>query len=261
MIFPFSLFEYIIAFSFGTIIGSFLNVVIYRVPAGISIIKPASHCPNCQRSIKPYENIPIISYLFLKAKCAGCQTAISPKYLFIEALTGLSAIGMVFNFGWNWDAMIYFIMTAVLISLTAIDFATYRLPNSITLTGAILAMILTLIFRRDFFIPMLLGGLTGLGLLILMGLMGSLLFRKASLGMGDIKLAGMIGLFLGPARTVGMYFIGVLLGAVVGGVVLVIGKKKWGQKIPFGPYLAGGAITALLFGREMWDWYMRMVIP
>ncbi len=168
---------------------------------------------------------------------------------------------MILKFGWNWDALIYFVMTAILISLSAIDFATYRLPNSITLTGAVFAIILTAIFRRDFLLPMLLGGITGLGLLIFMGLLGSLLFRKASLGMGDIKLAGMIGLYLGPARTVGMYFIGVLLGAIVGAVVLTIGKKKWGQKIPFGPYLAGGALISLLYGKEIWKWYMGMVIP
>jgi leader peptidase (prepilin peptidase)/N-methyltransferase len=260
MNFPFELFEYSVAFMFGAIIGSFLNVIIYRVPAGISIVKPASHCPNCDRLIKPYENIPILSYILLRAKCAGCKTSISLKYPFIEALTGLSAVGLVLNFGWNWDALIFFTMTAILIALSAIDFATYRLPNAITLTGAIAAVILTVIFKRDYLVLMLLGGLTGLSLLMLMGLIGSLLFRKPSLGMGDIKLAGMIGLFLGPARTVGMFFLGVFLGAIVGGLVLIMGTKKMGQKIPFGPYLAAGAVLALIYGKELWECYMGIVI-
>ena len=261
MIYPGEYFQSIVVFIFGTAIGSFLNVVIYRIPAGISIVLPASHCPNCKRPVRPHENIPLISFLLLRGKCAGCNATISIKYPLIEGLMGLLAVVMFVRFGWSWEMLIYSILSALLLALSAIDLATYRLPNSITLTGAIIAVLLTVVLRRDFFISMLLGGLTGLGLLIFMGFIGNLLFRKASLGMGDIKLAGMIGLFIGPAATVGMFFLGVFLGALFGGGVLLSGNKKWGQKIPFGPYLAGGAVLALIFGSELWDLYMSVVIP
>jgi len=250
------LLEYTVVFALGSVIGSFLNVVIHRVPAGMSIIRPPSHCPHCKRPVKPHENIPIISYLLLRGRCAGCRKPISIQYPIIEALTGLFAVILLLRFGWTWQNLIYFVLAALLIALSAIDFKTFRLPNTITLSGAVLAVALTLAFRRNFILSMLLGGVIGFGLLWFMWLIGRLLFRRESLGMGDIKLAAMMGLFLGPGRTAGMFILGVFVGALVGGGLILLGNRNWGQKIPFGPYLAVGAVISLIWGDALWKWYM-----
>jgi len=170
------------------------------------------------------------------------------------------AMLLLSKFGWSLDLLFYGTLAAVLLSISVIDIASFRIPNPITLTGAILAVLMTIAFRRDHLLMTLLGGFTGLGALLFMWLIGSLLFRKETLGMGDIKLAGMMGLYLGPALTVGMFLIGVFLGALIGGALVVAGGKGWGQKIPFGPYLAAGAITALLWGSQLWNWYLGLVI-
>ena len=253
------LIEYIVIFLFGSVIGSFLNVVIYRVPAELSLISPPSHCPHCDRPIKAYENIPIFSYLFLMGKCAGCKAKISIQYPLIEAIMGGMLVLLLFYFNWSWDLLIYGVLAALLLSLSVIDFFTYRLPNAITLTGSILALILTVLFRRDFVGPMFFGALTGLGTLFLMGLLGKLIFRKNSLGLGDVKLAGMIGLFLGPAFTLGMFFLGSFLGAIFGIGMIITGNGRFSQRIPFGPYLSAGALISLIWGKDLWQWYWKII--
>ncbi len=257
----FEIIEYIAVFLFGTAIGSFLNVVIFRVPAGLSIIKPGSYCPKCKRPIKPYENIPILSYLFLSGRCAGCKSSISIRYPLIEFSMGVLAILMLAKFGWSWDLLIYSTLAALLLSLTMIDLDVYRLPNAITLTGSIFAVILTVAFRRPFLLDMVLGGIVGIGVLALQGLVGSLIVRvtrkkkTSALGLGDVKLAGMIGLFLGPGHTAGMFILGIFLATILSISFIMSGKRLWTQKIPFGPYLAGGALISLFFGKDLWAWY------
>lgn len=258
---PFSWLEYSVVFILGSAIGSFLNVVIYRVPIGESIISPGSHCPKCQRSIKPHENIPIISYIFLKGKCAGCGEGISLRYPAVEAGMAAIAVVLLVKIGWEWQYLFYGVLAAVLLALSVIDINTHRLPNSIVLTGSILAVVLTLLVWRGHLLDMALGGLMGLGLLGLMGLIGKFLFRKDTLGMGDIKLAGMAGLYLGPHLTAGMFILGVFTGAIAGVALIAIGGKKWGQRIPFGPYLALGCMISLLWGKELWRWYIMLLLP
>jgi len=250
--------EYVALFVLGTIIGSFLNVIIYRLPRGESLAFPSSHCPGCNRPIKPWENVPVLSFLFLRGKCAGCAEPISWRYPAIESLTGGLFALMLWKTGWSIELPIFLILVALLVALSAIDIATMRLPNVLTLSGAIIAVVLTLTLRTLFWFDMLLGGLIGFGLLYLMGLIGSLLFRKETLGLGDIKLAGMIGLFLGPAHTAGMYLIGIFIGGFVGGGLILVGGKKRGEKIPFGPYLATGAIVSLIWGENLWRWYIGL---
>jgi leader peptidase (prepilin peptidase)/N-methyltransferase len=252
--------EYLLVFVIGAALGSFLNVVIYRVPQGKSIVLPASHCPHCQRPIKAYENIPIASYIFLRGRCAGCSARISLQYPLVEAGMGLLAALLLARYGWRWELLLYGSMTAVLLSLSIIDIQTFRLPNKIVLTGAILAAALTLLFFRERWLSMILGGAVGLGLMVIMGLIGNLLFRKDTLGMGDIKLAGMMGLYLGPWHTAGMFILGVFIGAAVGSMMILLGGKKWGQRIPFGPYLAMGGLVSLCWGEAIWRWYLSLVI-
>lgn len=257
--------EYLLVFIIGCALGSFLNVVIYRVPKDKSIILPASYCPKCKRPIKPWENIPLLSYIIIGGKCVGCGERISLVYPAVEASMGLFAVVLLAHFGWGGDLLLYGAMTATLLALSVIDIQTFRLPNRIVLTGAIIAIVLTLLLpnERSFnerFLSMAFGGLVGLGLLGLMGLFGKLLFRKDTLGMGDVKLAGMMGLYLGPARTGGMFILGVFIGAIVGSAMIIAGGKKWGQRIPFGPYLALGGIISLLWGESLWRWYLSLVL-
>jgi len=253
--------EYVVVFIFGTAIGSFLNVVIYRVPLGKSIVRPGSSCPACNRPIRFYENIPILSYILLRGRCAGCGRRISLRYPAVEAGMGLIAVILFNRFGLSWDLLFYSAFGAVLLALSVIDIICFRLPNKIVLTGAIIAIVLTLLVRRDHLIMMIIGGLTGLGMLWIMGLIGRLLFRKDTLGMGDIKLAGMMGLYLGPYRTGGMFIIGVFIGAIAGVTMIALGGKKLGHLIPFGPYLALGGMIALLWGDILWHWYLSMLLP
>lgn len=252
--------EYLFVFFIGSAVGSFLNVVIYRVPRGESIVKPGSHCPQCNRSIKPWENIPVLSYIFLGGRCAGCRCHISARYPIIESVMGGLAVLLLFHFGWERDFLIFAVLTAVLLALSVIDIQTLRLPNSIVLTGAIIGIVLTIALKRDWWLDMIAGGAAGLGLLGLMGLIGTLLFRKPALGMGDIKLAGMIGLYLGPMRTMGMFVLGVFSAAIISGLLLLFARRKWDQKLPFGPYLALGAVVSLLWGEKLWAWYLALAI-
>jgi leader peptidase (prepilin peptidase) / N-methyltransferase len=252
--------EYIAVFIFGSMIGSFLNVVIYRLPRGESLAWPGSHCPHCNRAIKPWENIPILSFLALRGRCAGCKKAISWQYPLVEAVTGGLMALLLWKFGWSYELMIYGVMAALLVALSGIDIATMRLPNQLTLSGAIAAIVLTLVLRREEWLGMVLGSLTGLGLLGVMGLLGRLLFKKETLGMGDIKLAGMMGLYLGPAHTAGMFILGVFIGAIVGGSLMLVVRRGWGQKIPFGPYLAAGGLVSLIWGESIWLWYVRLAM-
>ncbi|MFH0766287.1 MAG: prepilin peptidase [Calditrichota bacterium] len=251
--------EYIAIFAIGSAIGSFLNVVIHRVPKGESIVSPPSHCPICGHRIKPYENIPILSYLLLRGKCSGCGKRISWRYPLVESLMGFMAIILLYQYGWSHNLIVFGVFSAFLISLSAIDIATFRLPNVLTYTGAIAGVALTIAFKRDYVWDMILGSLVGFGVLILMSLIGTLLFRKESLGVGDLKLGAMIGLYLGPAKTAGMFICGVFLGALIGGAMILFGGRKFGQKIPFGPYLAAGAIVSLFLGNILWRWYSGMV--
>ncbi len=170
------------------------------------------------------------------------------------------AILMLVHFGWSWNLLVFSTMSAVLLALSVIDIETFRLPNPIVLTGAIFGIVLTLALKREWWLDMVIGGLVGVVILGLMGLVGTLLFRKPALGMGDIKLAGMIGLYLGPWRTLGMFVLGVFSAAIISGILLLLTDKKWSQKIPFGPYLALGAIVSLLWGEKLWAWYWAIAI-
>ncbi len=252
--------EYLVLFILGTMAGSFLNVIIYRVPDGASIAFPASHCLHCGRPIKPWENIPVISYIFLRGKCKGCKVHISFQYPLVEISMGLLVAFMHFAFGFSWDFVIYSVLAGLLLALSVIDLKTYRLPDPITMTGAIMAVALTLLLRREFWLQMLLGGAVGVGVMGLQGLIGMLIMKSVAkkggtLGLGDVKFAGMIGLFLGPGRTGGMYIFAIFLGAIFGLTMIALGGRRFGQKIPFGPYIAAGALVSLVWGEHIWRWY------
>lgn len=260
------LIEYAALFVIGTGIGSFLNVLIYRIPRGESIVLPGSHCPRCKRQIKPHENIPLISYVLLKGKCKGCGWSIPIRYPIVEALMGLLASALLLKFGFSWNLVFYGVLAALLLALSVIDIQVRRLPNQLVLAGVTAAVGMTLLFRHNDIVAMISGGALGLGLLLFNWLVGKMLFRKEGVGMGDIKLAGMTGLFLKPVGTALMFVIAVFSAALYGIALVVFGKKEMLNRIAFGPFLSLGALMTLFLGEELligvqqlFHWYFSVL--
>lgn len=243
----------------GLIIGSFLNVVIYRVPRGESIVSPGSHCPACGHSLKPWELIPILSFLVQNGRCRECQAPISWRYPAVELLTGCLFF-LTSYLGWStaiYPAQLFLnlIFVAVLIALSFIDIDTFRLPDLLTLPLLALGIIGSLLIS---------GNPTGWeSVLSAMGagglfLMIALVYPQG-MGLGDVKLVAALGAFLGFPAIFFSIFVGSLIGALSGVFLLVTGKKSFQQQIPFGPYLATGAIISLLWGTQIFDWYWALV--
>ncbi len=258
--------NYIIVFIFGVVVGSFLNVCIYRIPRGLSIIIPSSRCPTCGNQIRFYDNIPIISYVFLKGRCRYCNSEISIRYPLVEALNAILYVLILYRFGYHslLPLLVYFLFVSSLIVITFIDFEFQIIPDRITLPGIPLSLIFgaTILpdpfFRYDFlgFKTSIVGLLSGGGIFYLIAITGKAMLRKDAMGGGDIKLMAVIGGVLGWKGVVLTTFIGSLIGSVIGIIVIVIKGRRWGVRIPFGPYLAFGAIVSLLMGQEIFFWYL-----
>ncbi|HXH69717.1 MAG TPA: prepilin peptidase [Pyrinomonadaceae bacterium] len=281
------LFAYIFIFIIGAAIGSFLNVVIHRVPNEKSIIFPNSACPNCKKSIKPYDNIPILSWLILSGKCRSCKTPISPRYLFVELLTGLLFLLVYWSVGFSVFLPVALIFTAAIVSLVFIDAEHMILPNVITYPLLIFALLIRLIFPllfganyfSDFknfplnqmqdssvwlvsLVGAILGALVGGGFLWLVGAIWKKLRGVDAMGLGDVKMMLAVGALLGWQLTLLSIFIGALTGAIIGIFVIARQKEKDFQtQIPFGIFLGIGSILSLLFGEQIIYWYMNNFLP
>ncbi|MBI4654853.1 MAG: prepilin peptidase [Nitrospirae bacterium] len=257
---------YIIVFIFGAIIGSFLNVCIYRIPKGLSIIKPSSYCPSCEKPIRFYDNIPIISYIGLRGRCRSCGSKVSINYLFVEFINAILYVAVVWKFGdYFLPYMLgYFLFVSSLIVITFIDFEYQIIPDRITLPGILISLILgsTVLpdpfFRSELlgFKPSLIGILAGGGVFYLVAVLGKAAFKKEAMGGGDIKMMAMVGGFLGWKGVLLTTFLGSLLGSIVGIILIAVKGKGFGSKIPFGPYLAIGSVLSLFFGQEFLMWYI-----
>ena len=247
------------AFVLGTIIGSFLNVCIYRIPAGKSIVSPPSSCPNCGHQIRWYQNIPILSYLFLGAKCASCKTKISLRYPAIEFLTGILFAAVLYDFGFSVATLVYWLFVAALVTITFIDLDHQIIPDVISLPGIIVG------FICSFFIPWLswvdssLGILLGGGILLSIAWLYEKIAHREGMGGGDIKLLGMLGAFLGWKAILPVVFISSLVGSLIGIPVMLLQKGDSKLAIPFGPFLAFAAIIYLFWGTELVYWYLHLV--
>ncbi|BCR04677.1 type 4 prepilin-like proteins leader peptide-processing enzyme [Desulfuromonas versatilis] len=248
------------AFTLGACIGSFLNVCIYRIPAGESIVSPPSRCPNCGAGIRWYQNIPILSYLLLGGKCASCKVRISPRYPLVEALTGLLFVLVLYYFGISWATPVYWLFVATLVVITFIDLDHQIIPDVISLPGIPIG------FACSFAIPWiswsdsLLGILIGGGSLFLVAFVYELLTKKEGMGGGDIKLLAMLGAFLGWKAVLPIIFISSLLGSLVGVPVMLLKKADSKLAIPFGPFLAAGALIFLFWGRAIIHWYLSFFV-
>lgn len=243
----------------GLLIGSFLNVVIYRVPRGESIVSPGSHCPVCRHSLRAWELIPVFSFLIQKGQCRKCQARISWRYPFVELLTAiLFYLTAVLSLGMEIHPvrlLLNLVFVGVLIALALIDFDTFRLPDVLTLP------LLGIGLMGAASIP---GNSTGWeSLLSALGAgavfwLIALVFPKG-MGLGDVKLIAAMGAFLGFPAIFLAIFIASSVGAVTGIFFVLVGKKDYRQHIPFGPYLALGAILTLFWGTQLFNWYWTLV--
>jgi len=235
----------------GAAIGSFLNVLIYRIPEGQSIIFPSSRCPKCTHSIRFYDNIPIISYLGLRGRCRDCHEKISLRYPFVEAITALLSMLLFWKFGLSTKYLFSFIFTCALIVITFIDLDHQIIPDVITLPGIPVFFLVAIFFMGIHVLEALLGILIGGGCLFAIAFIYELITKREGMGGGDIKLLAMLGAFLGWKSLFFILFVSSLLGAVVGISVMIARGKDMKYAVPFGPFLSIAAVAYLFVGIDV----------
>jgi leader peptidase (prepilin peptidase)/N-methyltransferase len=246
-------------FFVGMCIGSFLNVCIYRLPAGKSIVRPASACPACGTSIRWYDNIPLVSYIILRGRCRGCNTPISIRYPIIELLCGLFAMVIAMQYGHGLPALIYFILTAALLVITFIDIDHRIIPDIISLPGIPLGFLSSFVLPQLKWSDSLIGIAAGGGTLLAVAWGYQLITGKDGMGGGDIKLLAMIGAFLGWQGVLFTIMASSLIGTAVGIVAMLRAGKDMKMAMPFGPFLAMGAIIYLFWGPRLVEWYLNLL--
>jgi len=263
---------YLFSFILGSVIGSFLNVCIYRLPMGESIVFPPSHCASCGRAIRFYNNIPILSYLMLKGKCADCGSRISIQYPLVELLSGVALTSVYYKFGLSLDTLFYAMLTYSLIVITFIDLGHMIIPNAITIPGAAAGLIYNALITdwessrnllgafswslENFFgvlneVPFLdsvFGLITGGGILFLIAFLYIAVRKQEGMGMGDVKLLAMIGAFLGWKGVVFVMLASSLLGTVTGLSIILYKKGDLKYALPFGPFLSLAAVIYVFTG-------------
>ena len=276
------------SFWLGACIASFLNVVIWRAPRGESIVSPPSHCPKCNAPIKWWQNIPILSWLALRGKCANCKAPISPRYICVELLGGLLFLAA---FLWLWlptvplwfavtHVVVMWIWIALMIAGAFIDFDHQLLPDFTTVGGMILGVAESLVATSFNFVygdgvqastwlkftPLFwsLGGLVfGFGLLWFVRWLGSIAFKREAMGMGDVFLMGAVGALFGPVAVLVTLILSSVFGSVVGIVLIILSKTKLGgfTPIPYGPYICMGCLAWMFYGPQLVNWYVHLVAP
>jgi leader peptidase (prepilin peptidase)/N-methyltransferase len=242
----------------GAAVGSFLNVLICRIPEGQSIVFPSSHCPKCRHPIRFYDNIPLLSYLVLKGKCRDCHDKISLRYPLVEAMTALMALLLFWKFGLSLKYLFSFIFTAALIVITFIDFDHQIIPDVITLPGIPLFFIVAVFFMGISVWESLLGILIGGGCLFAIAFGYEVITKREGMGGGDIKLLAMLGAFLGWKSLFFILFVSSLMGAVIGISLIIAKGKDMKYAVPFGPFLSVAAIAYLFVGFDVMNFlYFR----
>ena len=249
---------YIFAFIFGAVVGSFLNVCIYRLPKEESVVFPPSHCPQCDYRIRWYDNIPLLSYIALSGKRRSCKTRISPQYPAVELINGLLTLFLFTKFGPTVSFLVLFLFCSALVVITFIDLEYQIIPDAISLPGIGVG------FAASFILPWLswqsslIGILVGGGSLLLVAYGYQLLTKKEGMGGGDIKLLAMMGAFLGWRAVPFIIFSASLVGSIIGITLMLVQKRDAKLAIPFGPFLAFGAILYIFFGKEIIFWYLSL---
>jgi leader peptidase (prepilin peptidase)/N-methyltransferase len=237
----------------GLIIGSFLNVVAYRLPRQESLVAPGSHCPSCNAPVKPYDNLPILGWLLLRGRCRACQAQISARYPLVEAVTAVLAVAVILVKSSPHDIALGLALVVVLVPVALIDFDHRIIPNKIMLPAAIAAIAIGLVTHPAGVPEQLIAGAAAGAFFLLFAII-----YPRGMGMGDVKLAAVLGLFLGRSVAVAL-IVGVFVGAVVGGAIMARVGVAQGRKtaVPFGPFLAFGGIVGLLLGPSIVHWYLH----
>lgn len=253
---------YALAFLFGAVIGSFLNVVIHRLPQGESLVRPRSRCPGCGEPIRASDNIPILSFLLLRGRCRHCQAPIPWRYPLVETLSGLLCTALLATFGLSLNFFAYFAFAAALLAVVFIDLDWQIIPDSISLPGIPAGIVLSFLLEPGWpdFGPKsaLLAALIGGGLLWAVAAGYQWLRGVEGMGLGDVKLLAMLGAFLGLRSLPVILLVSSVTGALAGlGVMLATGRGLRAA-IPFGPFLVLGAYCYLFFGEELIRWYLGL---
>jgi leader peptidase (prepilin peptidase)/N-methyltransferase len=243
-------------FILGAAIGSFLNVCIVRLPQGKSLVRPGSHCPRCGKTIRLYDNIPLVSYLILRGRCRDCKGPISPRYFLVETVTALFSLAIVRNFGLTLEAAIYFVLFCVLLVIIFIDLDTFTIPDIITLPGIAAGLGASFLLPRMGILRSAVGLVAGGGILFVVAIGYRLLRKREGIGGGDIKLLAMIGAFLGLPGVIFTLFTSSLVGAFAGFLLMARQKSGGATMIPYGPFLSLGAMGYVFWGPSLIQWYL-----
>jgi leader peptidase (prepilin peptidase)/N-methyltransferase len=241
-------------FIYGLLLGSFFNVVGLRVPLKQSIAAPRSACPTCGHQLKPYELIPVISYLFQKGKCRGCQSRISPIYPIFELLTGLLFATAPLVIGWSGELVVALSLISMFMIIIVSDIHYMIIPDKILIWFAGVFLLVRIFWHLSPWWDSLLGAVTGFTLLLVIALIS-----KGGMGMGDVKLYALLGFVLGFKLVLLSFFLSTLFGAVIGGFALIFKIVKRKQPIPFGPFIAAGTLTAYYWGSDLIDLYLQFL--
>ncbi len=262
---------HLIVFVLGASIGSFLNVVIYRIPAGLSLIYPPSRCPHCLTPLSPFENVPIFGWLWLRGRCKHCQAPIAIRYPLVEAATGLLFLIVLGNAQTGVEIVGYWALFSWLVALALIDIDTLTLPNGLTQSGLVAGLVFKMalgrgeVFNTAEISQSLMGGIIGavfgLWLLDIIAFVGSIALGQTAMGAGDSKLAALMGAWLGWKYLLLAGFIACALGAFVGGGAIALGWLNRRQAMPFGPFLAGAAALTALWGETILSAYFNLFFP
>ncbi len=262
---------YGLVFCLGAAIGSFLSVVVHRVPLGRSIVLPPSHCPFCQHRLTPVENFPILGWLRLKGRCSACKTPIPLRYPLLELLCGLAFVGIFGLCGVSWQTLGLWAFFSWLFALAWIDLETMMLPNPLTQTGLVAGLVMQawLGFAANGAIAEalaqlmtgVLGVVVGIWLVEAISLLGTYALGKTAMGAGDAKLAAMMGAWLGWPLLLLAGFLACAIGAFAGGAAIATGRLNRQQPFPFGPFLAMGGMIAAIWGHGLIQFYLQTFFP
>ncbi|MFC2074674.1 prepilin peptidase [Bdellovibrionota bacterium] len=251
--------RYTFAVLFGLVMGSFGNVCIYRLPEKKSIIRPGSHCPKCKSKIAWYDNIPLLSFIFLGARCRNCKEKISFVYPAVELAVALFAVACLYRFGWNLASLLNFIFCWALVVIIFIDLRHRIIPNVITFPGVVIGLIGSATVLEHSFLDGLLGAFLGGFLFWFVGQIYFWVTKRVGLGGGDIKLMAVVGAFLGFQNMVLTLGLSSIMGALFGVYLIIIKRKSSQYALPFGPFIAAGAMIALFFGWEIIEMYQGLL--
>jgi leader peptidase (prepilin peptidase)/N-methyltransferase len=236
----------------GLVLGSFLNVVIYRVPQHESIVRPGSHCPGCGASIRWYDNIPVVSWVALRGRCRTCGSEISLRYPLVEAITGIAFALAMWRFGLSWPVLVAWAFIAAMVAVAFIDYDHMIIPNKIVLPGAVLGLIASVALHPQRWWVYVAGSLGAAAFMFILAMLW-----PGGMGPGDIKMALFMGAVLGAHVLVAL-FAAFMLGSIAGVYMMTVQKRSRKAKIPFGPYLAIGAVLAIFLGETVLRSYQNL---